>query len=107
MCIITWCFLFNYSSPIGQLHSNPAEQWFKSVASLTYFLNLNVSYLNKKSRYSNQRWLKYPIKIKNRSSLQKTYRFQKMCQYYAIVSFVVPVHYGLDNKLLIFIFNLI
>ena len=32
----------------------------------------------KKRGYSNLKLLKYPIKIKNRSSLQKTYRFQKM-----------------------------
>ncbi len=38
---------------------------------------------------------------------QLTYRHILMRVHYAIVSFVVPVHYGLDNKLLIFIFNLI
>ena len=41
----------------------------------------------KKIRYSNLKRLKYPIKIKNRSSFQKTYRFQKMCHYYEMFHF--------------------
>ena len=43
--------------------------------------------MSKKRRYSNQKWLKYPIKIKNRSSFQKTYRFHKMFHYYEMFHF--------------------
>ena len=47
--------------------------------------------MHKKRGYSNHAWLKYPIKIKNRSSFQKTYRFQKMCHYYEMF------HIGLSH----------
>ena len=54
----------------------------------------------KKRGYSNHNLLKYPMKIKNRSSFQKTYRFQKMCQCYVTQSIDAPECYATIKMIL-------